>query len=175
VFGELPIVFTSLYTPFHTAYPVVLRKNPWTSSDFSPKRERGWTMKILNRYFFIGLAAGLILTILIISGGGYILLRSFTSRSGEKLESILQPPPFPVEAKMDYNWRLQGLDGKALDVRKTKGKVIFLNFWATWCPPCVAEMPSIQRLYEVMRSEGIEGQHIRERKGIHFPNLYLCR
>ena len=112
-------------------------------------------MKFLNRNFFIGLTAGLILTILIIIGGGYILIRSFTSRSGQKLESILRPPPFPTQTKMDYNWRVRALDGKELDLGKTKGKIIFINFWATWCPPCVAEMPSIQRLYDVIKSEEI--------------------
>ena len=112
-------------------------------------------MKFFNKNFFIGLVAGIILTILIIFAGGYILIRSFTSRTGEKLESMLQPPPFPTQTRMDYNWRVQGLDGKELDVGKTKGKVIFLNFWGTWCPPCVAEMPSIQRLYDRIKSEEI--------------------
>ncbi|MDB5262341.1 MAG: alkyl hydroperoxide reductase [Adhaeribacter sp.] len=36
-----------------------------------------------------------------------------------------------------------------------KGKVIFMNFWATWCPPCIAEMPNIQSLYEKVKSENI--------------------
>ena len=48
----------------------------------------------------------------------------------------------------DYNMTFQGLDGNSLEVSGLKGKVIFLNLWATWCPPCVAEMPSIQKLYE---------------------------
>ena len=112
-------------------------------------------MKFFNKNFFVGLVAGLILTILIIIGGGYILIRSLTSRTGEKIESVLQPPPFPTQKGMDYNWHLRGLDGKELDVGKTKGKVIFLNFWATWCPPCVAEMPSIQRLHDRINSEEI--------------------
>ncbi|TDE09189.1 TlpA family protein disulfide reductase [Dyadobacter psychrotolerans] len=38
-------------------------------------------------------------------------------------------------------------DGKAVDLASLKGKVIFINFWATWCPPCIAEMPSINDLY----------------------------
>jgi len=52
-------------------------------------------------------------------------------------------------------WQLQGLDGTELDVADLKGKVVFLNLWATWCPPCRAEMPSIQRLYEKMKDEGV--------------------
>jgi thiol-disulfide isomerase/thioredoxin len=39
------------------------------------------------------------------------------------------------------------ISGNVVDLGKLKGKVVFLNFWATWCPPCQAEMPSIQKLY----------------------------
>ena len=38
-------------------------------------------------------------------------------------------------------------DGQTIDLSSLKGKVIFINFWATWCPPCIAEMPSINALY----------------------------
>ncbi len=47
-----------------------------------------------------------------------------------------------------------------------KGKVIFLNFWATWCPPCVAELPDIQQLYEAYGSN--EGDVIV--LGVAYPN-----
>ncbi len=113
-------------------------------------------MKFFNRYFFIGLVAGLVLTIIIIIVGGYIFIRSFTPRTTGSLESMLQPPAFPTQMKMNYNWRVQGLDGSELHLSQIEGKVLFLNFWGTWCPPCVAEMPSIQRLYDRVKSAEIQ-------------------
>ena len=52
----------------------------------------------------------------------------------------------PFELKDQY--------GKTHTLSEYKGKVIFLNFWATWCPPCRAEMPDIQKLYERSPKEG---------------------
>ncbi|WP_299711210.1 TlpA disulfide reductase family protein [uncultured Tenacibaculum sp.] len=47
----------------------------------------------------------------------------------------------------DYNWKLTGLNTYDTNFSEFKGKVIFLNFWATWCPPCIAELPYIQEFY----------------------------
>lgn len=50
------------------------------------------------------------------------------------------------EILQDYSWNLQQLNGEEINFSQSKGKVILVNFWATWCPPCVAEMPSFQKL-----------------------------
>lgn len=47
----------------------------------------------------------------------------------------------------DYNWNLKGINAEDYNFSEAKGKVIVINFWATWCPPCRAEMPSLQNLY----------------------------
>ena len=48
----------------------------------------------------------------------------------------------------DYEWNLTDLEGRPVSFSNFKNEVVFLSFWATWCPPCRAEMPNIQNLYE---------------------------
>jgi thiol-disulfide isomerase/thioredoxin len=48
------------------------------------------------------------------------------------------------------------LDGKTQSLSGYRGKVVFLNFWATWCPPCRAEMPSMETLYQRYRGGDLE-------------------
>ena len=47
----------------------------------------------------------------------------------------------------NYNWLLEDLEGKEFDFKSTHNKVVLINFWATWCPPCIAEMPSLEKLH----------------------------
>jgi thiol-disulfide isomerase/thioredoxin len=48
----------------------------------------------------------------------------------------------------DYNFSIKDLQGNVVDFNSFKGKVVFLNLWATWCGPCRSEMPSIEALYK---------------------------
>ncbi|GAB4565275.1 MAG: TlpA disulfide reductase family protein [Anaerolineae bacterium] len=47
------------------------------------------------------------------------------------------------------------LGGGELSLREMEGQIIVLNFWATWCPPCRAEMPALERVYEERSAEGL--------------------
>lgn len=60
-----------------------------------------------------------------------------------------------VEAAVpaDFNMLLIDQAGKPTSLEDFKGKVIFMNIWATWCPPCIAEMPNINKLHKEMSKE----------------------
>ena len=51
------------------------------------------------------------------------------------------------ETLSNINWRLTDLNGEHFQLNQTQGKVKVISFWATWCPPCIAELPSLQELY----------------------------
>lgn len=48
----------------------------------------------------------------------------------------------------DYQWDIRDATGKPVSPETLKNEVIFLNFWGTYCPPCIAEMPEIQKIYD---------------------------
>lgn len=55
-----------------------------------------------------------------------------------------------------YNFKLKTLEGKLVNFEDFKGKTVFVNLWATWCPPCIAEMPDIYDLYKEVASDKIK-------------------
>ncbi len=87
---------------------------------------------------FMFTPAGMPLRALLIKGVSYI-----TSRV-ENLE-IDKEKRIKLE---NYQWQLIDNQGEIINFKDFQHKVILLNNWATWCPPCVAEMPSLQALYD---------------------------
>ncbi|NOJ75575.1 TlpA family protein disulfide reductase [Empedobacter stercoris] len=98
----------------------------------------------------------------------------------EKVEKSSQP-----ETEANYIFEMVDVDGKAVNMEDLKGKVVFMNFWATWCPPCIAEMPSIQTLYDKVKEDKdiviltveVEGKRDKvakfmERKKLSLPVVY---
>lgn len=71
----------------------------------------------------------------------------FSQDSLKKLTVLTEAPPQPALSFKDA-------DGQEMRLSDYKGKVVLLNVWATWCPPCIAEMPTLDRLQAKRGGEG---------------------
>lgn len=141
-------------------------------------------MRFFNKYYFLGLGSGVALTFFLLFLFAIILIPS-----PEDMEAMLEPPDFPnssqvpVYGQTDFLWSVQNLEEMEIPLSQFEGKIVFINFWATWCGPCVSEMPSIQNLYDSLKDEDLsfllisdeDGETVRdfmEKKQFSFP-VYL--
>lgn len=89
--------------------------------------------------------------------------------------------PIPTSEEA-INFRMVKDTGEQISLADLEGKVVFLNFWATWCGPCIAEMPSLQILYDKVKNDpeiefvtvevqsaGKKAKAMMDRKGFDFP------
>jgi len=60
----------------------------------------------------------------------------------------------PAVGMQAEDFRLTDLDGKPQSLSQYRGKIVLLNFWATWCKPCTTEMPAMQTAYDKLRDKG---------------------
>ena len=56
----------------------------------------------------------------------------------------------------DYDWTIRPLDGEPIELEALRGKVLFINLWASWCTPCIREMETIERLRERLSDTEVE-------------------
>lgn len=66
-----------------------------------------------------------------------------------------QQPASPLVGKPAPDFTLKDLDGKDVKLASTAGKVVVLDFWATWCKPCLQAMPDMQKLYQKLEKNGV--------------------
>lgn len=79
--------------------------------------------------------------------------------------------------------KLTSLAGKPIEMKQYKGKTVFINFWATWCKPCLEEMPTIKKAMDILKNEKIEflfasdesTEEIRAFETEHSYGLYYTR
>lgn len=72
--------------------------------------------------------------------------------AAEPAEERLTPLPEKPEAPA---LELEDMDGRTHRLAEYRGQVVIVNFWATWCPPCRKELPSLQRIWEEYQDEGL--------------------
>ena len=80
-----------------------------------------------------------------------LLIASSSSTAELKggLSVVYGNPPAPA-------LKLETLNGAVLDIESLQGHVVVVNFWATWCPPCIEEMPALARMWKELNPEGLE-------------------
>lgn len=102
---------------------------------------------MLNKRFTLSIIAGLVLAASCTpadkktSGQTTANTETTATQTGTPPSAANGAVQLPAAALIDLN-------GKAADLKSFAGKKVFVNLWATWCPPCRAEMPSIEKLYE---------------------------
>ncbi|MBE3145120.1 MAG: TlpA family protein disulfide reductase [Planctomycetes bacterium] len=67
----------------------------------------------------------------------------------------MESPPIAIIGKPAPDFSLKNMEGKMINLSAFHGKVVLINLWASWCPPCRYEMPGIQAAYEKYKDEGL--------------------
>ncbi|MEX0758170.1 MAG: TlpA disulfide reductase family protein [Tistlia sp.] len=106
------------------------------------------------------LLAGLV-AVLLRGGAGLPVPTAVAAGLGEGYVIYENAEPVP---DISFKHKTGGLV-REVSLRDFAGKVVVLNFWATWCPPCVAEMPSLDRLQAALGPEGVEVVALSEDRG----------
>ena len=79
----------------------------------------------------------------------FLVLWALKQKDSFILETLKVGRPAP-------NFEFPGLDGQIVSLSDHRGKVVLVNIWATWCPPCIDEMPSMEKLYNELQGENFE-------------------
>lgn len=110
------------------------------------EKKNKWRSRVINLVFF-----GLLLFFLVSTPAKSWLLRQLV-RTGiftASIEKVKDSANAPVAMPLTFT----NTEGQTFSTENLKGQVVFVNFWASWCPPCRAEMPSINSLYNTLKDD----------------------
>jgi cytochrome c biogenesis protein CcmG/thiol:disulfide interchange protein DsbE len=89
----------------------------------------------------------------------------FSRVSGQEAMARSERPPSPQVGFAAPDFTLETQDGTTISLADLRGQVVLINFWATWCPPCRAEMPAIQQVYDRYREQGFTVLAVNQQEG----------
>ena len=101
-----------------------------------PSRKKRWEILML-----VSLVTGILWTV--------------DSRVPSAVGAPLSSSPSPREGFLAPDFTLDTLDEKKVTLSELRGKIVLINLWATWCPPCRAEMPALENAYEQYKDSGV--------------------
>ena len=84
----------------------------------------------------------------------WALLQSGGMPSGSNIFD--QPGEVSIEPRPAPNFTLLTIEGESIDLNDLHGKVVMIDFWASWCPPCVHEAPTLRNVYQEYKNRGVE-------------------
>ncbi|MBI4512302.1 MAG: TlpA family protein disulfide reductase [Deltaproteobacteria bacterium] len=94
--------------------------------------------------------------LLLAAAGTFFLVHSVSvSKKGVKLGAVPEAKASCRDRDCLPALNLRTLDGKAVSAESLRGKIVMVNFWATWCRPCVGEMPALQAVYQRHGTSGL--------------------
>ena len=80
--------------------------------------------------------------------------------------AALRPPGAGMSAEAFFAQTFNDLDGQPVEMARWQGRIVVVNFWATWCPPCVEEMPDLQRVHDEYADRGVTVVGTRDRRPV---------
>ena len=83
---------------------------------------------------------------------GFVLLAALTALPA--FDGWSMGSRVPAVGMQAEDFQLADLDGKTQSLSQYRGKIVLVNFWATWCKPCTTEMPAMQKIYDKLRDKG---------------------
>ncbi len=137
------------------------------------------THRFTESWWFIGMDDNLPRKeqVVLYDDNGKVSLQRIHTITGLKVNEAVEPSAYALYAPETYavkvyevrgnqtlglavgknapNWTLAGVDGKNLSLRDLRGQVVVMDFWATWCGPCLAAMPDVQKLHEQFGDQGV--------------------